>query len=534
MRKELRTDLTLNGAKFDAGMKAARARLARFNREIGRPLAQGIGRLARLGLVAGVAAGAFAALGVSASASMEQVKLRLEGMSSGAEDFASSWKEVNDLFLRSPLELEPLIAAKTLLKGFGVESEGALKAVSNAAVMMGRSVEDMAMVIGSMETKPLRRLGIEASKLGEQFTFQFRDRAGKAMSVVTQGMDAARKAALQIMQIKFGGSLEKMAKTWAGAMSTFGGVRKQALADLFEPLKQRALPVLVKINDTLIAMIESGRLKELGAQALATASKWGRAFLNMLDSVATFATNLFGSFKTAAIVIGGFVVLVKTGLALPLIKLLAGLGKAIVPLLASPWGAAFGMIAAAFGGWQLGKLLEDKFNISSYVAAGLLRLKAFGSAIAAFFSSIGPGFVDEFESKLDEVSKRLEGELAILKQAREDRANAKPPEVESLFAKWKADFDKITLDAKLDDGSLAAFNEAAGQGLAGLGDGIKNGIRNGLSGSSFSRLFSGRFGKQTEHQRSKEAMKMVKQQEASNKRLSRLVSLQEQRPALAF
>ena len=231
MAQTLKTILSLDMRGFRKSLRAAAKGVRRFSKDVGKPLGAAAAKMGKLLAIASGLAAVFASFGMGAAGRVEALRLQLANLSSGAEDFGKQWKVANDLFVRSPLELEPVIEATALLSAFGVKGEDNLKKVAAAAVAMNRPMGDIVRAIGSMETESFRRLGIEVRKVGDEFTLNFRDKAGKSMQSFASGIDAARKAAIEVLGIKFGGSLELAAKTLEGAKSTFRGLR--TLAPIF-------------------------------------------------------------------------------------------------------------------------------------------------------------------------------------------------------------------------------------------------------------------------------------------------------------
>jgi hypothetical protein len=213
MAQTLKTILSLDMRGFRKSLRAATKGVRRFGKDIGKPLAGAIGKMTKMLTVATALAGVFAGFGMKAAGRFEMLRLQLANLSNGAEDFANQWKVAMDLFIHSPLELGPVVEATALLSAFGVKGGENLKKVAAASVAMNRPMGDIVRAIGSMETESFRRLGVEVRKVGDEFTINFRDKAGKSMSVVADGIDAARKAAIGVLGIKFGGSLESVSYT---------------------------------------------------------------------------------------------------------------------------------------------------------------------------------------------------------------------------------------------------------------------------------------------------------------------------------
>ena len=83
-------------------------------------------------LVSFAMAGAAATIGqfVTAAASMERVRLRLEGLMGSTEKAAQAFDTFNRIAKRTPQNIEELASAGAQLEAFGIDSQAALVAVT--------------------------------------------------------------------------------------------------------------------------------------------------------------------------------------------------------------------------------------------------------------------------------------------------------------------------------------------------------------------------------------------------------------------
>lgn len=402
MAQTLRTVLTIDMRGFRQGLKRAQVNVKAFGRDIARPIGAAARQIARLALVAVALGAAFAAMGIKAARELGGMKLRMKAMSSSAADFEKSWGDAFTLFLRTPLELGDTVEATTLLKAFGVQGMESLKAVASTAVMMGREIGDVVAAIGGMNAKQLRRLGIESSAVGGKFAFQFRDKAGNSMKLFANNIQDARKQVLKIMDIKFGGGLEIASKTFGGAMSTLRGVKTAVLADLFKPLTSRLAPQIVRINEALIKMMESGKFVRFGNKIRDVAIGFFSYARQMAKAVREFAKSGGENLRTFALVFGLVAAAFKLGLVVPMIKASAMLATGMIAAFKS---ILFWKIALVAGLASMTRILAATFGQMS--GSGDSFRKAFGdqwtkfgedvkSALAAGVDAIIPGDVREF------------------------------------------------------------------------------------------------------------------------------------------
>ncbi len=101
-------------------------------------------------LVSFAMAGAAATIGqfVTAAASIEKVKLRLEGLMGSTEGATEAFEAFNQIAKRTPQNIEELASAGAQLEAFGIDSKAALTAVTDLANFMGRPVQLAAFAMG--------------------------------------------------------------------------------------------------------------------------------------------------------------------------------------------------------------------------------------------------------------------------------------------------------------------------------------------------------------------------------------------------
>jgi len=222
-------------------------------------------RLAKVG-IAGAAAG-FAAIiskSVQTAASYQALQTRLEAVLGAGQNAEKVFKEIRKFAASTPLQLEDLIKAKILLESVGTSGMASLKGVAAAAATMGRSVEDVALAVTSLESESLKKLGIQLRTSGEEFTFNFRDKAGDAVTTVVNGVEEAREALTGIFGEKFGAGLKAASEDIAGQWSTF----KDNVNDAFAVIGTQLLPVIEKglnaASEAIKGLIADGTLERFG------------------------------------------------------------------------------------------------------------------------------------------------------------------------------------------------------------------------------------------------------------------------------
>jgi hypothetical protein len=444
MAQTLRTVLTIDMKGFRAGLNRARHSVKAFGRDIVAPFGDAIRKLSRIALVAAGIGAAFAAMGMKAAGSIEQLKLRMMAMSANGEDFKKTWKTAFDLFVRSPLELEETANATTLLKAYGIEGKAALTNVASAAVLMGRDLQDMVQVLGSLEVEPMRRLGIESQSIRKaggvkEFTFDFRDKAGKQIRMFAHGVNDARQQLIKIMGIKFGGGIEAASKTWNGVLSTLRGTKTAVLADIFKPLQSRLAPQIYKINEALIRMMESGKFLAFGARVRDTVLGIMSHIKQLAAAVHEFVKSGGENLRTFALVFGLVALAFKVGMVKPMIN--------------AAWMLAKGMIASfkSIIFWKVA-LVVALAAATKIVASALGRMSATGET-----------FGQAFKAEWKQMGEDIKGALAA-----------------GVDAIIPGDVRKFVKDIKKADFKLPDWPDTPKFNWDGIGAPVENGIVRGM------------------------------------------------------
>lgn len=132
-----------------------------------------------------------------------------------------------------------------------------LKTVTNAALATGDSVESITTILKSVETEPLRRLGIELDRTGDSAVLQFKD-----IRIETDKTDRAiREGLLQLFAEAFPDGIERSQGTFEVAKATL----QSLVDDFFTNASTKLLPTITKIiNETSEWSQENKDLIQLG------------------------------------------------------------------------------------------------------------------------------------------------------------------------------------------------------------------------------------------------------------------------------
>jgi len=381
----------------------------------------------RGGLMAGAAAvtvaygaAAAAAAGLVGTASeFEKFQTILETTegSSAAAKKAMGW--VQDFAVTTPYELAQVTDAFVQLRAYGLDpTQGLMVSLGDTAAAMGKplsqAVEAMADAVMG-ENERLKEFGITASKTGDKITYSYTNAAGEQVKAAVRASDriAIQQKLMDIMNEKYGGSMERLSATWDGMISNVLDLwtKFQMMimnAGLFDWMKGKLREVL----DTINQMQADGTLQEW-------ATSIGITIQNALTQMWDFGKGVFALFvelkgylSSAAEYVGGWDNLAKVLAAIAfaptliataagLVQIASGLAMLTTALMANPIVLAIAAIAAG-GLWIYN-------NWSGLV----VFFEAFGKA---FMNALGPArpLVDGFIQKVQRLwswIRRLVGPL---------------------------------------------------------------------------------------------------------------------------
>ena len=171
------------------------------------------------------------AASVGAAGDYEMFNQQLRTVIATKKDADRAFAESIEFSVRTPFTPDDIVRTRVELEAVGVRGSAAVEKVASAAAAMNREMSDVASAVKSMETEPLRRLGIRLQREGDEFIFQFRDKVGQAQRIAATGFEEAQAALLSIFETKYSGGLERMSITWQGLISTLKGAVKDLRAE---------------------------------------------------------------------------------------------------------------------------------------------------------------------------------------------------------------------------------------------------------------------------------------------------------------
>ena len=154
---------------------------------------------------------------------------------------------------------------------------------------MGRSTAELAQVVASMESEPLRRLGISAKREGDKIEIEFRDRNQRLQRVTATGATEMRMALLGVFDTKFSGAVDKLGNSFFGKASTVKDNLTQAAAAFGAGLIPAANAFMDRVNARLGELAAGGQLDKIGKRV-------GEAIMGAIDWVVA-AVKVFGEIR---------------------------------------------------------------------------------------------------------------------------------------------------------------------------------------------------------------------------------------------
>ena len=277
----------------------------------------------------------YSGFALDAAGDLEMYKVQLEAVMESAEAAAAAFQESMDFSVKTPFEPDEIIQTRVLLEGVGVKGQEAVKSVATAAAALNRNILDVGTAVISMETEPLRRMGIQLKKNGDEFIFSYRDKMNQAVSLTVNGFSQAQEGLLEILETKYDGGLDKMAQTFQGKLSTMKGAWKQFMASFGDGVMGPAKDILDDIINMLNEGIDSKKAEELG--------KW------VGGKVAEFRENLSGAFDAAKKIATGIGKLMQDdakGLGEVLNKIMESTGELLVTAVTESFKASLSLWSA--------------------------------------------------------------------------------------------------------------------------------------------------------------------------------------------
>lgn len=312
---------------------------------------------------------------------------------------------------KTPFETEEVVGGMTKLQSYGIEGDRILKTtnrtylemIGDMASGMGKSFDQAIEAVADARTGELERLkefGITKNMIaefGKSKGLEIFNSKGQI-----NDLELFNKTLFEMMDSRFGGAMEKQAKTFKGGLSTISGAAKSALSTLagvnefgdivenspFQILRDK---VIIPFANTLVKLQEDG-----------TFTKWAENL-----------SNIFGEIINIGGKVIDFIVKWKEVL-IPLASAIAGIfviNKIIVligSLKTALAGFSFNPIMLGIGAViAIGVLLYRNWDLIKVKLAALWgSIKAFGVKIKDFFIKIWEK-IKSFGKALWDVGKKM-------------------------------------------------------------------------------------------------------------------------------
>lgn len=312
---------------------------------------------------------------------------------------------------KTPFETEEVVGGMTKLQSYGIEGDRILKTtnrtylemIGDMASGMGKSFDQAIEAVADARTGELERLkefGITKNMIaefGKSKGLEIFNSKGQI-----NDLELFNKTLFEMMDSRFGGAMEKQAKTFKGGLSTISGAAKSALSTLagvnefgdivenspFQILRDK---VIIPFANTLVKLQEDG-----------TFTRWAENL-----------SNIFGEIINIGGKVIDFIVKWKEVL-IPLASAIAGIfviNKIIVligALKTALAGFSFNPIMLGIGAViAIGVLLYRNWDlIKAKLAALWERIKAFGAKIKDFFVKIWEK-IKAFGKALWDIGKKM-------------------------------------------------------------------------------------------------------------------------------
>nr|DAN59849.1 MAG TPA: tail tape measure [Caudoviricetes sp.] len=285
---------------------------------------------------------------------------------------------------KTPFETEEVVGGMTKLQSYGIEGDRILKTtnrtylemIGDMASGMGKSFDQAIEAVADARTGELERLkefGITKNMIaefGKSKGLEIFNSKGQI-----NDLELFNKTLFEMMDSRFGGAMEKQAKTFKGGLSTISGAAKSALSTLagvnefgdivenspFQILRDK---VIIPFANTLVKLQEDGtftrwaenlsnifgEIINIGGKVIDFIVKWKEVLIPLASAIAgIFVLNkvivLIGALKTALSAFSFNPIMLGIGAVIAIGVLLYRNWDLIKAKLAALWGSikAFGV-----------------------------------------------------------------------------------------------------------------------------------------------------------------------------------------------
>ena len=229
-------------------------------------------------IAATLAAGFTLKTAIEGAGNIEQYRNTLETVLKDSDMARKKLAWASRFANKTPFETEEVVGGMTKLQSYGIEGDRILKTtnrtylemIGDMASGMGKSFDQAIEAVADARTGELERLkefGITKNMIaefGKSKGLEIFNNKGQI-----QDLELFNKTLFEMMDSRFGGAMEKQAKTFKGGLSTISGAAKSALSTLvgvnefgdivenspFQILRDK---VIIPFANTLIKLQENG------------------------------------------------------------------------------------------------------------------------------------------------------------------------------------------------------------------------------------------------------------------------------------
>lgn len=355
---------------------------------------------------AAISGGVFAALSkiVSESSKFEKFETVLSTIEGSAEKARASINWIDKFSNDTPYDLDEVTEAYVQLRAYGLDPvAGSLQSVGEAAAGMGKPLLDAVSalkgaVAGNNEALK-NSFAIDAKKIGNDTFYKYTDLlTGQTQIVKAAGSTrkSIEAAITGIWNNQFGGSMQKLAKTWDGSLGMLKGyglnfARWIGSAGIFDSLKDQIQVILdlfakwesdgtlSKLAKSISADLQSvvkelaGWLKQIDWQATY------QGFRTLLRGIRDFISAI-GGLKTVFLAIGALSLAGPISSILSIAASISLLGYSVVAI-----SAPLAAIVAA------GYLIYKNWNsIAPMLQQTMQSFSGLGESLMQLWGVIGP------------------------------------------------------------------------------------------------------------------------------------------------
>ena len=364
---------------------------------------------------------------IDGASNMEQFRNTLETVLKDPNKARKKLAWANRFANKTPFESQEVVEGMTKLQSYGIEGDRILKStnrtylemIGDMASGMGKSFDQAIEAVADARTGELERLkefGITKNMIadfGKSQGIEIFNNKGQI-----KDMELFNKTLFEMMNSRFGGAMEKQAKTFKGGLSTISGAFKSGLATLagvnefgdivenspFQILKDK---VIIPFSELLVKLQEDGtftkwaenlasvfqELISWGEKIIKFIVDWKELLIPLVSALAgLFIINkvviLIGALQTALATLSFNPVMLGIGAVIAIGVLLYRNWDLIKEKLISLWDKIKGFVKIFlfFSGIgliiKLGQLLVKNWDLIKAKLASLwAKIKVFGKAL---------------------------------------------------------------------------------------------------------------------------------------------------------